>query len=260
MDGSRFDSLARTLGTAGSRRRALGGVLAGAFGILGSRAEEAAAKKKCPPCKKRKQGKCKKTLPDGTACENGGKCQGGRCAAAVSPPCLARCGTNTCGPDGCGGSCGACSGGTCLAGTCDCPVGQELCRGACVTVCASGEVRNPIGCGCCQTTNQLCGAARDFPAPDNNCCSGFCKAGPGAGFCEGRTTNATCEFGAQCQTGLRCIAGKCCVECEGVCVADDCAGRCGTQCFNLGEACCGGGALTCQVLGLGDFQCFPPPR
>jgi hypothetical protein len=34
MDGSRFDAVARTLTTAGSRRRAVAGVLAGALGFL----------------------------------------------------------------------------------------------------------------------------------------------------------------------------------------------------------------------------------
>src|SRR5688572_9014016 len=99
MDDSRFDSLTRTLSTAGSRRHTLGGLLAGAFGLLGTQTEQVAAKKKpCPPCKKRKQGKCKKKLPDGTAC-SGGTCQGGRCVATAPPltcasgqkPCGGRC-------------------------------------------------------------------------------------------------------------------------------------------------------------------------
>ena len=60
MDGSTFDRLTRTVTTAGSRRRALGGVLASTLGLLGAGGEYAAAKKKkpCPPCKKRKKGKC----------------------------------------------------------------------------------------------------------------------------------------------------------------------------------------------------------
>src|SRR5687767_13492606 len=85
MDGPRFDTLTRSLTTTGSRRRALGGLLLGSLGRLGSRADEATAKKKpCPPCKKRKKGKCKKK-PDRTAC-NGGTCQGGNCVATQSPP------------------------------------------------------------------------------------------------------------------------------------------------------------------------------
>ena len=88
MDAPRFDRLTRALTTAGSRRRALGGLLLGSLGLLGSHRDEASAKKKkpCPPCKKRKKGKCKAKLPDGTAC-SGGTCQGGSCVtASVVPP------------------------------------------------------------------------------------------------------------------------------------------------------------------------------
>jgi hypothetical protein len=90
MNGSHVDALARSLTTAGFGRRALAGLFAGALGpALGaSSADEAAAAKKkkpCPPCKKRKHGKCKKKRPDGTACA-GGTCQGGRCSATPAPP------------------------------------------------------------------------------------------------------------------------------------------------------------------------------
>jgi hypothetical protein len=37
------------------------------------------------PCKKRKQGKCKGTLPDGTLCASGA-CQNGKCVAAAPGP------------------------------------------------------------------------------------------------------------------------------------------------------------------------------
>jgi hypothetical protein len=87
MDAGRFDALTRTLARARSRRYALGGLLSGALSLLGSRAEHVAAKKKkaCPPCKKRKKGKCKATLTDGTACR-GGTCQGGRCVPSAPLP------------------------------------------------------------------------------------------------------------------------------------------------------------------------------
>jgi hypothetical protein len=108
MDGARFDSLARSLTAARSRRAALAAVLSGSLGLLG-RTETAAKKgktqKPCPPCRKRKQGKCKGTQPEGTGCTDGtgrgGTCQRGSCVAAVipspGPP-----------PAGCAGlSCGA---------------------------------------------------------------------------------------------------------------------------------------------------------
>lgn len=45
MDGSRFDTLTRNLFQAGSRRRALGGLLIGTLSLLGSQTEQAATKK-----------------------------------------------------------------------------------------------------------------------------------------------------------------------------------------------------------------------
>jgi hypothetical protein len=59
MDETRFDALARSLGTAGSRRRALGGLLLGALVLVGSQADETAAHDALKSCKK-KSGKQKK--------------------------------------------------------------------------------------------------------------------------------------------------------------------------------------------------------
>src|SRR5687768_14657954 len=60
MDDSRFDALARSLGTAGSRRRALSGLLAGTLGILGWHdSDEIAAHNLKAKCKK-KSGEAKK--------------------------------------------------------------------------------------------------------------------------------------------------------------------------------------------------------
>src|SRR5215213_1050363 len=81
MDADRFDALSRSLTTARSRRGALASLLGGTLGLVGL--AETEAKKKCPPCKKAKNGKCKKNRPDGTACP-GGACQGGRCQPAVN--------------------------------------------------------------------------------------------------------------------------------------------------------------------------------
>jgi hypothetical protein len=92
-----IDRLAATLSVAGTRRALLqllplAGVL-GAFGTFGL--SDTAAKKKgkkkgkkknaCPPCRKRKRGKCKDAKPDGTAC-TGGTCQGGSCVSASLSP------------------------------------------------------------------------------------------------------------------------------------------------------------------------------
>src|SRR5262245_42445334 len=88
MDGSRFDAFSRLLAEPGSRRRAFGAAFAGGLGLtLLSVGQGAVAKKKkpCPPCKKRKKGKCKGLLPDGSVCA-GGTCQGGSCLPTGSPP------------------------------------------------------------------------------------------------------------------------------------------------------------------------------
>jgi len=134
MDQNRFDTLTRTISTVRSRRAALGTLLAGTLGLLDL--AETSARKACPPCKKRKNGKCKalKRL-NGSECP-GGRCQSGVCAPVVSeeqppPTCPAgECSRkNPCG-DGCvcldigGGTrrCltqGTCSGvGDCESGTC----------------------------------------------------------------------------------------------------------------------------------------------
>lgn len=112
MDAERFDTLLRALSTAPSRRgltRAVAGLVLG--GALGSRLAppETAAKKgggndgnknkkqkSCPPCKTKKDGKCKGNKPDGTACENGGQCQSGNCVPQASPPPADTCPRHTC--------------------------------------------------------------------------------------------------------------------------------------------------------------------
>jgi hypothetical protein len=93
MDGSRFDTLARTLSTTGSRRRALAGLVAGSLGLVALRAEETAAKKgKGKKRKKRKKKSPSLTCPSGyTACgqqcfdlrDNTQHC--GTCATVCSP-------------------------------------------------------------------------------------------------------------------------------------------------------------------------------
>ena len=244
MDANHFDALARTLTTAGPRRRALTSLVSGALGLaLGaSSTEDIAAKKKpCPPCKKRKRGKCKKA-PNGTGC-SGGTCQNGSC---VADGCVSTCGPKSCGPDGCGGSCGICGdnqpclNGTCCTRTCarsnacgpngcdgscgNCPAGsicsamgvcacgsgeppcQGLCRPACTGNSTFGTVRHPETCGCCYPngTSGLDEATCDF-----FCCSELCTFVAGSGWtCVGRKNCHPCTFDAQCQIG-ECVGGQC---------------------------------------------------
>lgn len=70
MVDQQFDAITKTLGVAGSRRSVLAAALAGPFGLIsfGSHDQAQARKrkrKKCRPCKQRKQGKCKGKKPDG---------------------------------------------------------------------------------------------------------------------------------------------------------------------------------------------------
>jgi hypothetical protein len=90
MDGKSFDVLVRRVLGRPSRRGMLragaGSLVTAALAGRGlSAPDDVEAKKKpCPPCKKRKKGKCKGSLPDGTGCTNG-TCQGGRCIVASDP-------------------------------------------------------------------------------------------------------------------------------------------------------------------------------
>lgn len=192
MDGNRFDALAKTLIAATSRRRTLSGLLGGTLGLLGLAdpdgawsAKSGRCKKKCDECEKCQKGKCRKTKSGKKRCKKG-KCQ----PKANGTPCFE--------------ATGACQNGRCV-----CPSGREECPadpGRCIPVCGPGTTRNPLTCGCCQTTNQTC-----TPLGANSaCCSGACAPGvPPNGFCAGRAAGEDCSFGAQCQSGVCNNQGQC---------------------------------------------------
>lgn len=157
MDSTHFDALTRSFPALQSRRGVLtalsGGLLtfltatlAGQDALAAKQRDKRAAatkkrhKKPCPPCKTRKQGKCKGQVPDGSAC-NGGTCQGGACLSSPCVPqdsalvCAAGCGTRS---DTCGG-----------AVTCPCPAGQGcLTNGTCATTCDPVAQLCPTTCRC----------------------------------------------------------------------------------------------------------------
>jgi hypothetical protein len=176
MDDSRFDSLARTVTHARSRRAVLGTLLAGTLGLHGR--ADTTARKRCAPCKTRKHGRCKATKQlNGTACLSGrGTCQDGRCRQVSSeeqPPTVdppATCPTGDCSRSRpCGSDCacldigggtrrclavgpcagvGACERGTCGSGcTCVNPGGAK-------TGCASTVGCPPVHC----TSDTDCGS------------------------------------------------------------------------------------------------------
>jgi hypothetical protein len=85
IDAARFDSLSRSLTAARSRRRLTGNLFSLAIGSATAASPliaEAKRKNSCPPCKKRKKGKCKKKKTDGTPCP-GGMCRRGLCATCT---------------------------------------------------------------------------------------------------------------------------------------------------------------------------------
>jgi hypothetical protein len=147
MDAGRFDTLARSLTAARSRRGALAAALAGLLGMRGLDLAEARKKKGCPPCKRRKQGKCKKKKPDGTACP-GGTCHGGRCTTCSDG---IKNGSET-GVD-CGGNCPRCATGQGCTSRNDCA--SALCSGGTCQTCevASDDCGSDANgnCNCRQT-------------------------------------------------------------------------------------------------------------
>jgi hypothetical protein len=116
VENTRFDDIARALGSLTTRRQTFGALLGGALSTLGlAQPEDVAAAKsgkckpKCGECERCKRGDCNKK--DGkTRCQKGkckpkadetgcsvGTCQGGRCVAAPPPPPPPFCaGKNTC--------------------------------------------------------------------------------------------------------------------------------------------------------------------
>jgi hypothetical protein len=223
MDDFHFDALARSLVTAGSRRRALGGLLAGALGLVrGLDVREGAAHNALKRCKKidnkAKKQKCVKKAKkhnrthlsctpscDGKSCGDNG-C-GGVCGACASTHtcdngrcvCTRSCApANACGPDGCGDSCGTCTGDrTCQSGQC-----------TCTSVCEPGKSPHPITCNCCKDNGIPCAA----PGPDNTCCSGNCvESEPTINYCFVKDDGQECEFNEQCAS-RKCEPDTCTTE------------------------------------------------
>ena len=218
MDASEFDGFSRALGHATSRRKVAAIAIVSALGMPVVSSNVMARKKKtCPPCKKRKKGKCKAVLPDGSAC-TGGTCQGGLCRAATSPPPPAS------PPASCPREQKACVGGcipveqccdnadcqvsgqVCTAGTCHCPAAlPEICGGACLAPCAPGHSRRP-NCTCCArpgspwfvTTNECCSTNGELNQP---------------GICAGFDDGASCSFSAQCDSNF-CLCGAFGCSCQ----------------------------------------------
>jgi hypothetical protein len=141
MDADRFDSLARSLVVAGTRRQVVV-ALAASLGLLGlakpddvAAAKSGRCKPQCAECQHCKRGHCRKTrhhkkrckkgrcqpVSEGTFC-TGGSCCGGRCVNTR---------TNEANCGGCGVAC---------------PAGLSCCRGIC-----TNRATDPANCGRCGT-------------------------------------------------------------------------------------------------------------
>lgn len=79
MDGSHFDALVRCLAATDSRRDLLARLTPGLVAAVTLASGDGVAARSCPPCRKKKNGRCRKKRPDGAPCGNGGRCRNGRC-------------------------------------------------------------------------------------------------------------------------------------------------------------------------------------
>jgi hypothetical protein len=206
MDSARFDNLTRSLTTAGSRRRMLAAALSGASGLVvgASSVDQARAKKTCPPCKRRKQGRCKKKRPNGTACGPGGQiCQSGRCRCpGGTTDCSGSCVNLGGDPRNCG-SCGKRCGVNeqCVAGQCRCPHqsgGDEICSPGAIC-CPTNNACSCIGSG--QFLDPAtCAAVTECPSGSTPCTST-------SNVCLNTVPSRVC-----CPSGTTCTAEGSCLQ------------------------------------------------
>ena len=188
MDGFHFDILTRQITTRLSRRTSVGGLAAlGLLALLGLRAPVASAakhkgdkkkKKTCPPCKKRKNGKCKGNQLVGTPCA-GGTCDGNGLCTTAPATCsdgsrMAARPTSTAAGrtvPRCGVGQGCLSRSDCASAICTGGICQTCTPGA---VCAAGGV-----CSCVLPTNAATTTCVALPPPPAiaGSCPGSCPAG-----------------------------------------------------------------------------------
>jgi hypothetical protein len=186
MDGSRFDTLTRSLTERGPRRTLLRLLSGGALGLAGwthAQPAQLVAAKKCKKIRnKQKRKKCR----------------------AKAKACVPSCAGKVCGDDGCGGVCGGCGAGlTCCAGKCvDVATNPANC-GSCGRSCISG------GCihgACTCTTETQCPATCD--------CFQRLQGEPSA--CAPGDSATPCDEDADCALGSICAVGAICsMPCSG---------------------------------------------
>jgi hypothetical protein len=268
MDPERFDALVQSLARSGSRRRLLGGILAGSLAPLG-----AAAKANHPTTHVPEPAAC---LAVGKRCSQPaseearpGKGKRGGKGKHHAPSCAKCCsrfgsagadGKARCTCKGEGVQCdndSQCCGGQCRNGSCTgCPANTVFCSDGCADL-----QTNDQPCGSCDTActaGQRCQNGQcvcDEQSCPTGCCDGTnCKRGTSDSACG--TNGATCQT---CGAGERCDDTACvCVTgfkpCLDGCIPEtDCCGGCAT-----GEVCVSGVcAVACESPG---DPCGPPPN
>jgi len=238
MDGSHFDALTRALSTAGSRRRALGGLLAGALGVLRwPEQEETQAHNALEACKK-KSGKAKKK------CVKKARKHNATHVVPTSPPAVV-----------CTPSCAACE--VCVNGACQAASDDTACNsnGRCLK-------------GICNPRPTCAGAGADCGTNKSECCSGGCVTTASSfDSCVAGTIGSPCRDTVDCVShicvGYRCAQGTrpdgdSCTIADGFEGDDQCAsGQCGCNLVFGGCTCrhstCGGSGASCfRDLVTGD--------
>jgi hypothetical protein len=256
MDPQRFDALARTLATSGSRRRVLTGLAAGALGMIGIGAE------------------ARTCTGAGTVCRENANCCSGYCGpqdasgrrrcACVAPTvaCDGRCvdpataylsDVGNCGA--CGKSCSRtrCQIATCVNGVCGLAPDSVMVGRSCDdgNRCTVNDVCRADGS--CAGTAVTC-------TPQDQCHSAACNQATGA--CDQTPLSGiACNDGDPCITGETCTVGVCgggtpvdCSHLNGQCVEGFCSGgACFPRAANVGNGCDDGNVCTtgttCQSNG-----------
>jgi hypothetical protein len=259
MDASRFDALVRACSSSGSRRRALGVIVAGALAPLGAAAKPEPAK--CLAVGKR----CSEPAAEEAA---HGRHKGehkGKGKVKHHPPSCEKC----CSRFGAAGADGkarcACKGeGVACANPSQCCSGD--CRDGNCTACPPNTVFCPDGCANLQTDKNHCGGCDHACDVGQPCQDGQCVCDDQScpdGCCDGATCVAVDQQSAQqCGTG-----GAACQGCgDDACCAGGCVdlqadplncGGCGIPC-PVNEACVDG-KCTCGERGSSEapFTCCP---
>ncbi len=197
MDASQFDLLTRSLTAAGTRRRALGGLVLGSLSLLGwAGAEDVSAHDALPACKKKSGKKKKRCLKKARAHNAQHATDTPPPDTFVPPP------PDPCAGKGEGDSCGtdrACCSGTCV----NLRIDPDHC-GGCGYACSPTSNLTAI----CHNGGCACPGFAD--------CPGTCSCGvryEGGGFC--RAPDATCIGAKQCPNGdVDCDIGTVCSECN----------------------------------------------